>query len=97
MKRESSRLTCVATNGGQNTMDFAWWKQWIPGYEEPHRSRSEVFGKVSDEQLRKTVEDISALSLISKDDPPIFMSYGMSPKTQCQQTPPEHGGGRSIT
>jgi len=78
-------------------MDFAWWKQWIPGYEEPHRSRSEVFGKVSDEQLRKTVEDISALSLISKDDPPIFMSYGMSPKTQCQQTPPEHGGGRSIT
>ena len=27
----------------------------------------------------KTIEQISALSLISGDDPPIFMSYGMAP------------------
>lgn len=80
LERESSRLTCVATNGGQTTMDFAWWRQWVPGYKEPHRNIAEVFGNITDEQLRRTVEDISALSLITRDDPPIFMSFGMKPE-----------------
>jgi acetyl esterase/lipase len=80
LKRESSRLSCVATNGGQTTMDFAWWKRWVPGYEEPHRNLAEVFGDISDEQRQDIVKDISALSLISRDDPPIFMSYGMRPE-----------------
>ena len=31
------------------------------------------------EESEKIVKDISALSLISKDDPPIYMSYGMKP------------------
>ena len=79
LKRESSRLTCVVTNGGQTSMDFRWWKKWVPGYEKPHRERTEYFGNVTDEELSKTVSDISALSLISSDDPPIFMSYGMKP------------------
>ena len=79
VERESSRLSCVATNGGQTTMDFDWWMQWIPGYDKPHRDRSETFGDVTAEQLRKVLKDISALSLISSDDPPIFMSYGMRP------------------
>ncbi|MHC4517316.1 MAG: alpha/beta hydrolase [Planctomycetota bacterium] len=87
LKRESSRLACVATTGGQTTMDMAWWKQWVPGYEDPHRSRAEVFGDVGDEQLRKTVADISALSLITKEDPPIFMSYGMSPDAPAPTDP----------
>jgi acetyl esterase len=79
MKRESSRLTCVATNGGQTTMDFDWWMCWIPGYAKPHRDRAEAFGDISDEAFHKVIQDISALSLISADDPPIFMSYGMKP------------------
>ena len=79
VQRESSRLTCVATNGGQTTMEFDWWKKWIPGYDKPHRDRTEVFGDVTNGELDKIVEDISALSLISADDPPIFMTYGMKP------------------
>jgi acetyl esterase len=79
LKRESSRLTCVVTNGGQTTMDFGWWKEWVPGYDKPHRDRTEVFGDVTDEQLGRIVKDISALSLMTADDPPIFMSYGMKP------------------
>ena len=79
VKRESSRLTCVATNGGQTTMDFNWWMRWIPGYDKPHRDRVEAFGDITDEELHKVIRDISALSLISNDDPPIFMSYGMKP------------------
>lgn len=79
LKRESSRLTCVVTNGGQTTMEFDWWKKWVPGYDKPHRDRTEVFGDVTNEELDKIVEDISALSLITADDPPIFMTYGMKP------------------
>jgi len=79
VERESSRLTCVATSGGQTTMDFDWWMRWIPGYDEPHRIRTEVFGDITDEELQKVTRDISALSLITSDDPPIFMSYGMKP------------------
>jgi acetyl esterase/lipase len=78
-KRESSRLTCVMTNGGQTTMDMEWWKKWVPGYTKPHRDRVELVGDITDEKLKEIVKDISALSLITADDPPIFMSYGMKP------------------
>lgn len=79
VSRESTRLACVATTGGQTSMDFEWWKRWIPGYERPHRNPEEYFGTVQGEDLEKLIADISALSLVSKDDPPIFMSYRMAP------------------
>jgi len=87
VERESSRLTCVATNGGQTTMDFDWWMRWIPNYDEPHRIRTEVFGDITDEELHKVTRDISALSLITSDDPPIFMSYGMKPDAPVPTDP----------
>jgi len=77
--RESTRLACVATSGGQTTMNFAWWRENVPGYDQPHRDISAVFDADTPEGTEKIVTDISALSLISKDDPPIFMSYGMKP------------------
>ncbi len=87
LERESSRLTCVATNGGQTSMEFDWWKRWIPGYDTPHRERSELFGDVTDEELGRIVKDISALSLVSSDDPPIFMSYAMKPDDPIPSDP----------
>jgi acetyl esterase len=77
--RESTRLTCVATNGGQTTMDVEWWKKHIPDYDAPHRNFFETFGVKTKEEYLKKVADVSALSLISKDDVPIFMTYGMKP------------------
>jgi acetyl esterase len=79
VQRESSRLTCVATGGGQTTMDIDWWMRWIPGYEKPDRDVAELFGDFTDEELRKVLKDFSALSLITADDPPIFMYYEMKP------------------
>jgi len=77
--QESTRLTCVATSGGQTTMDFAWWHKNVPGYDQPHRDISAIFDADTPEATKKIVSEISALSLISKDDPAIFMSYGMKP------------------
>lgn len=79
VERESSRLTCVATTGGQTTMDFNWWMKWIPEYDKPHRDRVEAFGKITDDELGDIIKDISALSIVSADDVPILMSYGMKP------------------
>ena len=77
--RESTRLTYVATSGGQTTMDFKWWQERIPGYDAPHRDPKEIFDAETEEERAELVADLSALSLISADDPPIHMSYGMAP------------------
>ena len=79
LKQESTRLTCVATSGGQTTMDVDWWKKWIPGYESPHRDFFGTFGVQTQEEYLEKVAEVAALSLISEDDPPIFMTYGMAP------------------
>ncbi len=78
-KRQSTRLTCVAIKGTQTTMDFNWWLQWIPGYTQPHRPSEAYFGKISEDRKRRIVRDISALNLVSADDPPTFMRYSMKP------------------
>ena len=85
--RESTRLTCVATTGGQTTMDFSWWQRWIPGYASPHRDPKESFDYNSAEELQAIVADISALSLVSPEDPPIHMQYGQNPNDPIPADP----------
>jgi acetyl esterase len=80
-KRESTRLTCVATLGGQTTLDIAWREKHVPGHAD-HQSRETFLQRfrVSDlENYQRAAAPLAALTLISADDPPIFMSYTMSP------------------
>ena len=96
IERESTRLTCVATRGGQTTNSAEYWKNLFTSLLGPNidtNGFSRPLGDITDpEQARiamwgaKTLEEAegiasrhSALSLISADDPPIFMSYFMSP------------------
>lgn len=87
VERESSRLAAVATTGGQTTMEQAWWLANVPGYDEPHREWSEYFWEAEEDQVRIIVENISALSLISADDPPIHMHYRMPPDEAIPSNP----------
>jgi hypothetical protein len=87
LERQSTRLRCVATRGGQTTLDIGWWIHHIPGYERPHRDVSEFFGRVSDDDRDLIIRDISALSLLTQDDPPIYMQYGMAPDDPEPQDP----------
>ena len=77
--RQSTRLACVATYGGQTTMDMDWWKANIPGYSQPHRDQTKTYGEISVEELHQVIRDTAALALISADDPPIHMEYEMAP------------------
>ncbi|MFH1918782.1 MAG: hypothetical protein ABIP48_02700 [Planctomycetota bacterium] len=87
IERESTRLACVATNGGQTTMDFDWWQEHVPGYETPHRDPFESFDVKTKAELHEQVAEVSALSLISADDPPIHMGYGMAPDAPVPTDP----------
>jgi len=77
--RESTRLHCISINGGQTTMDLDLFEAWIPGYTEPHRTTVEYFGEQSEDDLKKLLTDVSAIDLLSADDPPIYMTYRMRP------------------
>ncbi len=96
IERESTRLTCVVTTGGQTTLDLDFWQDKIASLlrfetnaislfptlgkvKDPQKARIARWGAKTMEQANKRAARYSALSLVSKDDPPIFMSYGMPP------------------
>ncbi len=87
VRHESSRLTCIASGGGPTTIDIDWWMRWIPSYDKPDRDIAELFGGITDEELQKVVKDFSALSLITADDPPIFLYYEMNPDDPVPTNP----------
>ena len=103
IERESTRLTCVATTGGQTTTQTEFWKEMITdlmgpkidteGFVrplghlvDPEKVRMAIWGAKTLEQANKKAARHSALNLVSEDDPPIFMSYGMAPSAK----PPEN-------
>ncbi len=84
--RESTRLTCVATHGGQTSRDFDWWIANLPGYAQPHVDPATMFDVDTVEELGALMLDVSALSLVAEGDPPMCMSYAMRP----EDPPPAH-------
>lgn len=87
IERESSRLCCVATKGGQTTLNPELWLKWIPGYEKSHKNKKQMFGDISDTQAVELLQQLSALSIVSSDDPPIFMTYAMRPDAAMPSNP----------
>jgi len=99
IERESTRLTCVATTGGQTTNKTEFWKEMITdlmgskidgqGFVrplgtlvDPEKVRMATWGAKTLDQANKKAARHSALPLVSEDDPPIFMSYGMPPSAK---------------
>jgi len=76
--RESSRLKAVGLIGGQANLDFDWWVKNIPGYQRDFHSR-QIPADLSPIDMRALQRELSIESHISSDDPPSFMSYGMTP------------------
>ena len=79
LARESTRLAFVAPLNGQITNDFDWWLENLPGYDELHRDKAEIFG-TNDKDIQTAIADkVSVISHVSADDPPTYMNYGMAP------------------
>jgi len=96
IERETTRLTCVATTGGQTTLDVNFWQDKIAtllgpktdagalfpslgNIKDPQKARIARWGAKTLQEANEIASGYSALSIVSKDDPPIFMSYGMPP------------------
>ena len=96
IERESTRLTCVATAGGQTSNGVEFWRKTIGpllgddrniaslaqplnGESDPEKVLMATWGAKTVEEANETAKRYSALDIVSADDPPIFMSYGMSP------------------
>ena len=84
IERESTRVNCVATKGGQTTMESDFWRKHIAKYAPKEvvsfkKSILQNYGAKNANEADEVAKKISALVLISKDDPPIFMQYGMRP------------------
>lgn len=80
IERESSRLRCVATLGGQGTYDPLVIKEWIGMPPAQHPALISFYGvktfeDFSKPEVRKLATDAAPMTHLSKDDPPLFMVY----------------------
>lgn len=84
--RQSTRLACVAPNGCQSMMDLNWWKKNIPGYDDYHTDPNKYF-RGGPEMREAYAQQYSVYNLISPDDPPVYLTYGMAPDSSPPEDP----------
>ncbi|RBP39745.1 acetyl esterase/lipase [Roseimicrobium gellanilyticum] len=80
IERESSRLLCIGTLGGQGTYDPLVIKEWIGLPPAQHPALIALYGvktfeDFSKPEIRKLATDAAAMTHLTKDDPPLFMVY----------------------
>ncbi len=100
--RESTRLTCAAVTGAQTTLDPQQMKDWTPN----SNYGSHAFGifKAVDgkkqrdfeaflaqrEEILPWIQEYSPYSLVTSDDPPVYLFYNASPALGQEQKDPTH-------
>ncbi|MCX7011031.1 MAG: alpha/beta hydrolase, partial [Candidatus Sumerlaeota bacterium] len=73
VERESTRLLFVVTSAGQTFNDMQLFRERVYPYNIP--GASEGGGANTD---RTKAHELSAIYHVTKDDPPIFMTYGIA-------------------
>ena len=90
IERQSTRLSCVATNNGQATMDLNWWVENIPGYDTDSRlDPNDLYRTKDKKRIAEIVEEISVINHLTKDDPPMFVEYRQNPDDPVPDDPKE--------
>jgi acetyl esterase len=80
IERQSSRLTCVGSIGGQSSYDPLQIKEWLGGRAWEHSAFKPFYAvKTNDEfekpEVRKLAHDASVINHLTKDDAPVFFFY----------------------
>jgi acetyl esterase/lipase len=102
--RESTRLACVALSGPQTTLDPKQIREWMPngnygghafGFRKAGQQRGEEFRLLMEnrDSVMKYIKEYSPIELVSKDDPPIYMTFGSQNKPPVkgeEQADPTH-------
>lgn len=82
IRRESTRIQAIGTFGGQGTYDPIQIKELIGGRAWEHPSIFKVYGVTTAEEAlhptpkkQKLYDESSAVTHLTKDDPPLYMVY----------------------
>jgi acetyl esterase len=80
IERESTRLTCVGSIGGQSSYDPLQIKEWLGGRAWEHSAFKPFYAVKSNEEfekpeVRKLAKDASVINHLTKEDAPVFMFY----------------------
>ena len=95
--RQSTRVAAAAVSSGQTSIDPKVIEPWLGSNVLKHRMIYKAVGEATMadalenyEQHRKLYHEFSAYNHVSKDDPPLFMSYGR------EMTLPSKNAGHGI-
>ncbi|MEA3209732.1 MAG: hypothetical protein QOE70_2789 [Chthoniobacter sp.] len=80
IERQSTRLKCIGSMGGQASYDPLQIREWLGGQAWQHPAFKPFYAVKSDEEfekpeVRKLANDASVINHLTKDDPPLFMIY----------------------
>jgi acetyl esterase/lipase len=89
--RESTRLQCAAVSGAQTSLDPKELREWIVnsiygghafGFAQKGRKRDEEFELLmaNREKVLPWIKEYSPIELVSKDDPPVYLTYPQQKK-----------------
>lgn len=80
--RQSTRIVAAATSNGQSTYDMRTFKEWfgVPNLE-PHPALVTFYAVEKEEdwdseRVKKLMTEASPITHLSKDDVPVYMTYG---------------------
>ncbi len=99
--RESTRVWCAAVNGAQTTLDPKQILEWMPnatygghafGYVWDHSDHTaELRSFLADrENVKDWIAEYSPYSLLSEEDPPVYLYYADTPEKGIEPKDPTH-------
>lgn len=94
--RQSSRLSCVGSFGGQPTYDPNVMKAWVGGRVHEHPSIFKCYNiksieEIHDPKLQSLFDEVSAITHLTKDDPPVFQYYSQPNRPLPKNARPGQG------
>lgn len=97
--RESTRLKCVLTFVPQTTLDPQLMREWIPNCDYGHHAFAlPSYQAFLDqrEKLAPWIAEYSPLSLVSPDDPPVYLFYDSEPAPGQPAKDPPHSANQGV-
>lgn len=99
--RESTRLKCAAVTGAQTSLDPKQMKEWTPNsrygghaFNVPADPARRIAGFESflaaREAILPWIAEYSPYALVTKDDPPVYLTYGKAPAMGKDEPDPTH-------
>jgi len=105
--RQSTRLATAAVIGAQTTLDPVQMKAWIPNSTYGGHAFGIVKGQdgitnpfaaflAARDQLLPEIERVSPVSLVSADDPPVYLVYAAPPAPRQPVKDPTHSAAFGV-